>query len=834
MPFIAIFLISFALLIDEIMLSAIFHVLLGSGNTVTAIAIALIGLSAGGIFAYSVPAMNVPDRAARLYPKLLFWFSSALLVSAFLVIRVPIGHGDLIYARGDVAVQLWRLAVYHIAVLPFFLGGLAIAVILRSHAEKVSRLYFFDLAGAALGCVASPLLLSSVGAPAAIVCGAVPAALLATWFVLRRNAMPRPYVLLPFALLALAAARPSIGTFSTLNTTGRVDDPTYRSFAIDADDLDFERWALDAWTIVRSDRIPQQWENFRGWGLSPSYDGPVPRIKLINYNARFSTYVTEFDGDFAPIAEWMDADLSSLHFLLGRSYERVLNIGAGGGREVLGALHHGADRVVAVDISDVVVNDIMQEHLREFSGALYSDPRVEAVADEGRSYTERSDERFDLIDFSIVGGANLEKMDLVRIDDLFTLEAMRTYVGRLADDGVFSYVMYSLRSDLANDIAARESSPTQPYIPAVRTLTGLRIAIEETQPGIRFSDHVLVAALPGVISPNYDLVHIIASKTPFADAERARFAALCERHGFKRIYPPDASATAGLYAKVVESDDLEGVFSSLPFSIRPTTDDRPFQYALEWPQVVKAWREGTFLALLSGNAFISLGTSIGGLAIFVILVPLIVIRVRTGRGPTELRRNWRLMLYFAAIGYGFMGVEISALLRLQTYLGMPIYGLSVGLFGFLLFSGIGSYLTNRFTPERLPGAVHVIVALVTVAGIAFLWLSEPLFAATVSLPVLQRALIAVAAIVPLALPMGMLFPIGVRLIARDSAELIPWAWAVNGCLSVVGIFGTRIAALLVGFNRALFVGLLCYLLVSLCIWAHQRSRDRAFDSPTPA
>jgi hypothetical protein len=116
-PFLAIFLISFALLIDEIILSAIFYVLLGAGNTVTAISIALIGLSAGGIFAYSVPAMNAPDRAARLCPKLLFWFSTTLLASAFLVVRVPIGHGDLIYARGDVSIQLWRLAVYHLAVL---------------------------------------------------------------------------------------------------------------------------------------------------------------------------------------------------------------------------------------------------------------------------------------------------------------------------------------------------------------------------------------------------------------------------------------------------------------------------------------------------------------------------------------------------------------------------------------------------------------------------------------------------------------------------------------------------------------------------------------------
>ena len=105
----------------------------------------------------------------------------------------------------------------------------------------------------------------------------------------------------------------------------------------------------------------------------------------------------------------------------------MLNIGAGGGREVLNALHHGAQRVIAVDVSDVVIHDIMQGHLREFSGDLYGDPRVRAVADEGRSFSERSRERFDLVDFSIGGGGggtfgggfggggtNLEKMERVR------------------------------------------------------------------------------------------------------------------------------------------------------------------------------------------------------------------------------------------------------------------------------------------------------------------------------------------------------------------------------------------------------------------------------------
>jgi hypothetical protein len=181
-----------------------------------------------------------------------------------------------------------------------------------------------------------------------------------------------------------------------------------------------------------------------------------------------------------------------------------------------------------------------------------------------------------------------------------------------------------------------------------------------------------------------------------------------------------------------------------------------------------------------------------------------------------------MLLYFACIGFAYMAVEIAALLRLQSYLGKPIYGLSVGLFAFLLASGLGSNLTGRIAEQRLAIASNAIVLLLVAVGFVFAVASAPLFASTISFSIAARIGIAVAAIFPLAFLMGMLLPIGVRLLARDSADLIPWAWATNGCFSVLGIFSTRIMALLFGFSRALMMGLIVYLLVMGCVWAHSR------------
>ena len=455
---------------------------------------------------------------------------------------------------------------------------------------------------------------------------------------------------------------------------------------------------------------------------------------------------------------------------------------------------------------------------------MAGDVRVEAVADEGRNYAERSRERFDLVEFSIVGGANLEKMDLVRVDDLFTVEALETYLGLLSEDGAFSYVMYSTRADRVAAQWQRDDGEAHLYVPALRTLTGLRLALERTLPGVRFAEHVLMAALPKVISPSYDLVHILVSRRPFTASERTSFLETCRRLDFVVLYPQEGPAldSHNLYARIATDRDLLALAAEASFAIWPATDDRPFQYALDADHMRRAFARGRLFELLAGNPLVSLGLSIGSLSALLALAPLLL-SARRSQDLRAFRSNFRLLLYFACIGFAYMAVEIAALLKLQSFLGKPIYGLSVGLFGFLLASGLGSNLTGRLGESQLERAVSAIVLLLVALGLGFALGSGPLFAGAIALSLPARIGIALASIFPVAFLMGMLFPIGVRLLARGSAELIPWAWAINGCFSVLGIFTTRIVALLFGFSRALMLGLLVYLLVIACVRAQSRA-----------
>ncbi len=325
----------------------------------------------------------------------------------------------------------------------------------------------------------------------------------------------------------------------------------------------------------------------------------------------------------------------------------MLNIGAGGGREVLNALNHGSTDITAVDVSRATVDKLMKGELAEFSGRLYERPGVTAVADEGRSFVERSGRTYDLLDFTIVGGTNIEKLDVMKVEDLFTVEALTSYLTHLAPDGVFSYVMYNTGSDLVSAAARQPFVANLPYIPALKTLTGLRLVLEKMKPGAKFEDHVLIAGLHGVMARGYDLVHIFVSMSPFTAEERARFERRVSELGFVPFYPKGAGVP-NLYDDIVRAPDLAAFERTLPFNIQPATDDRPFHYAFAWHAVPSA---AALAALLWNNPITSTGLAFGGIAALFLFGPVLVWR---NREPVAARavRIAPLLVYFACIGAG--------------------------------------------------------------------------------------------------------------------------------------------------------------------------------------
>jgi hypothetical protein len=213
--------------------------------------------------------------------------------------------------------------------------------------------------------------------------------------------------------------------------------------------------------------------------------------------------------------------------------------------------------------------------------------------------------------------------------------------------------------------------------------------------------------------------------------------------------------------------------------------------------------------MLFGNGLSALMTLMGistGFVILFIVGPLLLSRRElSGSG-------WpRWLAYFGLLGAGFMLIEVALLQRFVLLLGHPVYSLTVTLFSLLLGTGIGSVISRRFEPATLGrGTQMTILAILGVAALAIVGLPWMIKAA-IAAPHGGRVALAVIALVPAGILMGVPLPAGVRLLAGRRPELVAWGWGMNGALSVIGATLAVFIAMNWGFSATLMAGSAAYL-----------------------
>jgi hypothetical protein len=184
------------------------------------------------------------------------------------------------------------------------------------------------------------------------------------------------------------------------------------------------------------------------------------------------------------------------------------------------------------------------------------------------------------------------------------------------------------------------------------------------------------------------------------------------------------------------------------------------------------------------------------------LLPLVLAR-RTRKPPPASS-----LLYFAAIGLGYLLVEIVFVQRFVLFLGFPTYSLSVVLFAQLTFTGIGAFIAPRLglTKPTLSLALAAAIAMLATAALGL----QPLLAALIDQPFSLRLVLSVLLIAPIGLVLGFAMPIGLHRFEALFPAAVPYAWAVNGLASVVSsVLGVAIA-LFMGFRAATLVAAGCY------------------------
>jgi hypothetical protein len=201
-----------------------------------------------------------------------------------------------------------------------------------------------------------------------------------------------------------------------------------------------------------------------------------------------------------------------------------------------------------------------------------------------------------------------------------------------------------------------------------------------------------------------------------------------------------------------------------------------------------------------------------------LLLPFLVIRDSFAALPMK----GRTLLYFAAVGLGFMCFEISLIQKLTLFLGYPTYTLTVTLFGLLVFSGIGSLVTERYVNRR-NGALAVLVIALLVMGLGVRTGLNPLLDAIFGLPLAVRVAVTLLLLAPLGLCLGAFMPLGLATLVRITAPshrqaYVAWAWAVNGFFSVIGSMLVTMLAMTHGFSSVVMLATGIYLLAGIVLW----------------
>src|ERR1035441_395708 len=771
----AIGLMSFSALLLELGLTRLFSVVLFYHFAFLAISIALLGLGAGAVFSHLrrewLERWSVGQLGA--------WLCAANAVVIVAVLEIVL--------HSQVSLHLdWsnfrHLSVLYLAsAVPFFITGLLFSLVFARHPARITQLYGADLLGGSLACLALVPLLNFIGGPNTFLFAAVAVASAgAAWGASRSRRIP---ACLALALLVLIVA----------NFRGKLIDIVY------AKGMKRETPLYAKWNALSRVEVDK-------WGDA----------KAIVIDADASTYIMNSDPyrwDAAYRRNLMSAASSIANVL--RPHGDFAIIGPGGGVDVLRAVANGSLNVTGIEINPIIATDIMRGAFADYAHHLYEIPEVHMHVSDGRSFVRNSRDKYDVVQMTLVDtwASTAAGAFALSENNLYTVEAFREYFEHLKPDGMVAITRWEF---------------TQPR-EALRVVSQAMEALRQL--GATDSTQNFIVISNGELDVDGRAVLVLAKRSPFTLQEQ--LAVLNHIQGetpadsnlnLHLLYLPATAATPGMahpvFAELIRSQDARSFSAHYAFNVSPVTDNAPFFFFTLTPEQVFRgqdsggidWKVNLGIAILG----LVLVISVAAVIIFLLLPLLLSPQARSGRSVS--------LLYFIAIGLGYILVEIAFIQRFVLFLGNPTYALTVVVFLMLLSSGLGSVLSRRWfhEPIRVASAMAFIVA----ALVIYVFALPHLLGALVGLPFVVKLLLSAALLIPPGFAMGMPFPSGLRALSPQDSRpggvpanhgAVEWAWAMNAASSVLGSVLAMVIAIQFGLNVTLACGAAAYVLAMLLL-----------------
>ncbi len=755
--YLGVFFVSVAALGFEISLIRFFSISQSYHFAFMIVSIALFGIAAAGTFLYSRKKRIRLFWASVLFSLSAiagFWLSNRVFFDPHLALVRPL--------------HLLVLVIYYLLLgLPFFFFGLVIASCFMRFQRHAGKVYFFNLAGSAIGSLLALALISALGARAITVISGVGLAGAAFFLydgLPKNRAAARiklakrstTFIILVLFLLAGLVTQPELKISPYKELSYALSVPGSRH--------------VGQWHDIfsRVDIVNSSFTRYAP-GLTPSYTQGLPAqlgltVDAGNMNAIISPERSSFLEHLPPSVAYHAANP-----------QRVLVLNAGGGLQVLNALRHNAS-VTAIEPNRLVIR-LLSGPFAGFTGNITE--KAEFVWSDGRSYLKKTSESFDLIVISLSGNVVNPALAGLSENYLLTVDAFRDYLDRLSPRGMLvveRWLAFPPRESLrllslalSLDREAEKTALVRSWNTVTLVMTKGKMSNETAASIMRFAE-----------TTGFDLIYLPSSFEPN------------KRLAFERPYYYELSQ------KLIS--DPQGFYNEYVFDVRPVADNKPFYSYFYRPSKTK---ELLSMAGSGWNPFLDPGfvllfllAQVSVIAAAVIVAPLLI-----GKKRREKKEG---LPYFFAIGIGYLLIEITLIQRLALPLGHIALTSAVVVFGVLLYSSAGAWLSGLLDlkPRTWAGALVALIglyALMLPLAIKFL----------LALGLAEKIAATLILLAPLGTAMGVPFPSAIRRIRRSS---VPLAWAFNGTASVISPIIAVITALFLGYAAVLFLAAASYLI----------------------
>lgn len=746
-----------------------------------AVSAAMFGMAVGAVLVHILPGWFPEEDSQGRAGDCAALMSLATVGGLLGCLYVPF---DLNFSAASMGQFLgWMLFV----VAPFLCSGLTVCLCLTRFPWQVGRLYAYDLAGAALGCLVAVALLNQIGPFNTVLVSACLAGLGAVVMAVNsgRRMAAALSVALPLALLASNFASPWLRIHYVL---GRAYAPA---------DTHYEFWNAFSFLFVSQSR-----QNMVLWGAGSKAADYVrshpfhPEHQLLLMDTRAATRMIHFQGDWDAVS-WLNWDIISLPHDL-RSEGPVCVIGPGGGRDILAALlpSKGKREVTGVEINPLTYH-VVRELETEYNG-LSQFPNVHYVNDEARSWMSRDQHKYEVITVPLVDTWASTSAGAFALSEnsLYTVEAFRLYLRHLQPGGLLSVSRWWHHGSVGE------------------TDRLLMLAAEALrQEGVADPRGHIFMCLGD------DVTNLLASPTPFTAEDEKRLREACDMRGYQPMLTPTYCMDPRFEKFLADPSLATGWFGPLHMDLSPTTDDRPYFF-----------HSFSLRNLWSGNLQSASGNTSSERDAMVILSSL-VLAVTAVAAAFWLRpvlaarslRQTRILSYFGMLGFGFMFFESTQMQRLNLFLGYPIYSITVVLFSLLLSTAAGSaWSERRIKKGDFPVGKVALTLILGLVVVNFATVASQQALAGGSTPV--RILVAGLLSACMGVPLGTLFPYGLRVAQQEGAPLA-WCWALNGATSAAAAVYAIAISLSYGIQATYAWAIVCYAVAYALIRPFSLSRE---------